>query len=67
MAIEDGQLIAEEWKGTIVETAQPVVDLNGYSEKVTSADVINISTLILLINIYYNFRAMILLNNTTKP
>ncbi|EER12523.1 hypothetical protein Pmar_PMAR002435 [Perkinsus marinus ATCC 50983] len=38
MAIEDGQLIAEEWKGTIVETAQPVVDLNGYSEKVTSAD-----------------------------
>ncbi|EER14160.1 hypothetical protein Pmar_PMAR029223 [Perkinsus marinus ATCC 50983] len=38
MPIEDGQLTPEEWKGTVVETALPVVDSKGNSEGANAAD-----------------------------
>ncbi|KAF4679887.1 hypothetical protein FOZ60_014375 [Perkinsus olseni] len=38
MPIEDGQLVPEEWQGSVINTAIPVVDPNGVSERVTAAD-----------------------------
>ncbi|KAF4652008.1 hypothetical protein FOZ61_005235 [Perkinsus olseni] len=38
MPIEDGQLVPEEWQGSVINTAIPVVDPNGDSERVTAAD-----------------------------
>ncbi|KAF4654390.1 hypothetical protein FOL47_009995 [Perkinsus chesapeaki] len=38
MAMEDGQLIPEEWEASAIGMAIPVVDPNGDSERVTAAD-----------------------------
>lgn len=68
MPIEDGQLTPEEWKGTVVETALPVVDSKGNSEGANAADVITIYIVLRSIDYYRTiFRVMIPSSNITMP